>query len=230
MGLDGCGSDCSDHSIGGIMTRRRTWSRRYETNILKTYARATDGDIDFGLHWYQQAHDAAKAIAGRCTTATTVEVIGVIAALSPGLSWGLNVLQAEQLLKAYETGAELPMVGSYGRKNVDKAVRILSHEWPLDVLGGNKVRAFFYNILFPTGESHVTIDRHAKALAINAPATRIGYASDNVLSTVKKSEYDYIAWHYEVIARRLGLIPSQLQAIVWVTWKRINESREEVSF
>ncbi len=210
--------------------KRRTWSRRYETNILKVYAQATDSDIDMGLHWYQQVNDAAKAIAGRCTTATTVEVIGVIAALSPGLSWGLNVLQAEQLIKAHEQGTELPLVGSYGHKNVDKAIRILNHEWPLDVLGGNKVRAFFYNILFPTGDAHVTIDRHAKALTINAPATRRGFASDNVLSAVKKSEYDYIAWHYEVIARRLRLIPSQLQAICWITWKRINESREEVPF
>ena len=210
--------------------KRRTWNRGYETNILKVYARATDGDIDFGLHWYQHAQDAAKAIAGRCTTATTVEVIGVIAALSPGLSWGLNVLQAEQLIKAHESGDELPLVGSYGRKNIDKAIRILNHEWPLDVLGGNKVRAFFYNILFPIGDAHVTIDRHAKAIVINAPATRKGWASDNVLSTVKKSEYDYIAWHYTVIAKRLGLIPSQLQAIVWVAWKRINESREEVPF
>ncbi len=210
----------------------RTWSRRYETNILRVYGRATDSDIDIGLHWYQHAHDAAKAIAGRCHTASTVEVIGVIAALSPGLSWGLNVSQAEQLIKAHEAGQDLPHVGSYGRANVNKAVRILNHEWPLNVLGGNKVRAFFYNLLFPTGEEIVTIDRHAKALAINAPATRAGFASDNVLSTVRPSEYDYISWHYRVIAKRLGLVPSQLQAIVWVTWKRINESKDhsEVPF
>lgn len=206
----------------------RMWNRRIELNILRNCARATPEDTDVGINWYSRALCQAKVIASRYPGVTTVEVVGVISALSPGSTWGRNVLDAEALIDAHAHDQLIPLVGVYGRRNVDKALRILHHEWPLNVLGGPKVRAFFYNILFPQGDMLVTIDRHMKAIAYNTPATRSGYASSNDLSAVKKSEYEYLAWHYRTIAARYGLIPSQFQAINWLVWKRVNENRDNI--
>ena len=58
---------------------------------------------------------------------------------------------------AFDTGT----LGNVGLKsNVDKALAILNGAAPLDILGGDKVRTFYGNIVNPWGEG-VTIDRHA---------------------------------------------------------------------
>lgn len=219
------------------MTKRRKfsrWSRRVERNILSVYHRANSQDLIEGMLWYQRANTEAKNL-GEKYGVSLQTASGVIAALSPGNPWGKNLLDADTLIEAWAGGArgrDLPLVGTYGWGNVIKAEKILSWIDPLKVLGGMKVRAFYENILAP-GESHaVTIDRHAKCLAWNLPSFRNGFASSESNATVRDNEYRYLAWHYERTARRLGLLPSQLQAVCWVTWKRIEGNLEssEVPF
>lgn len=198
------------------------WSRRIERNILAVYHRANSYDIDFGMLWYQRAHESAQAIAER----HGIEIhkaCGVIAAISPGSEWGRNLIEADALISAFVNKRSIPMVGAYGRRNVIKALAILRGKFPLEILPstGPKTRAFFANLLFPKDSLDVTVDRHAKALAFKFTSAANRGASDSVLSAVLPSEYDYIAWHYKVIARRFGILPSQLQSICWVTWKRL---------
>lgn len=204
--------------------KNRTWSRKVESGIVSTYLAATPEDIDAGLHWYQLAHNEAELLSIRY--GVTIEAAaGVIAAISPGSAWGRNVIDAGRFIAAFVTQSELPNVGVYGSDGRKKAERILAGESPLDVLGGPKVRAFYADILNPLDTEAVTVDRHAKGLAYGYASKRKGFASDDKLSSVKSWENEYLAWHYRVIARRYDLIPSQLQAITWVAWKRINEGR-----
>jgi len=155
------------------------------------------------------------------------QAVGVIAALSPGLNWGLNLLQAEEFIREWAKGTrgnKLPIVGVYGYRNVKKSIRILDGERPLDVLGGDKVRSFYANILDPTG-MEVTIDRHAKGLALRSNSVKGATAEADGIVT--PAEYPYYAKHYVKIADRLGLIPNQLQAICWVTWRRLKGNMEQ---
>lgn len=213
------------------MRRKYTrYSARIERNILACYLRANDDDIAEGMHWYAHAHATAGDIALKHSV-TVEQSAGVIAALSPGLQWGLNVIQAEELIASWCKGLrgnDLPILGTYGRRNIIKATRILSGERPLDVLPdtGPKVRAFYQNIIDPTATAVVTIDRHAKCLALNSSGER--GASNETDGIVTRAEYPYYSKHYIRLADRLGLIPNQLQAICWVTWRRLQGNLDQL--
>lgn len=184
------------------------------------YIRANEYDREEGLHWYQNAHDSAEVISAKYHVPIETS-IGVIAALSPGRNWGINLLEAEDFIRAYTKGLrgkDLPIVGTYGYRNIRKAISILEGKPPLEILGGNKVRAFYANILDPKG-SEVTIDRHAKGLAIRSNSIKGATAEEDAIVT--NAEYPYYAKHYVKLAERLGIIPNQLQAITWVCWRRL---------
>jgi hypothetical protein len=206
------------------------WSRRLERNILAVYTRASEYDRAEGLEWYAHAHDEALRIAD--TYHLSLEAAcGVIAAISPGKQWGLNVIDAEALIRAFQSGArgyKLPALSPYGGANIRKAESILLGSDPLEVLPetGPKVRAFYLCILDPRECREVVIDRHAKGLAVNRSGVR--GATDSEFAVVRAgSEYTQLAWHYRVIAERLGLIPHQLQAICWVTWRRLQGNLDQ---
>ena len=191
------------------------YSRRIERNLMCAYARAMQWDREHGLTWYQTAHNIALGLTVRYQI-TIEQACGVIAALSPGLQWELNVSQATDLIDSWHSGARgahLPRVGTYGRKNVRKCTDILSGKDPSAVLGGFKVHNFYANILDPKDVNAVTIDRHAKCCAYGKVST------EN--SLVRNSEYEYIAEHFRACAHKLGLTPNQFQATVWVVWRRL---------
>lgn len=201
------------------------WSRKVEHNILATYLLASDQDRTEGLYWYQHANEIAAELANRFDFSVN-QSAGVIAALSPGNPWGRNLLDAELMLEAYAKGLRgkrLPNVGVYGWNNIRKAEKILAGGDPNEILGGLKTTSFYNNIRLPADSLAVTIDRHAKSLAYGVGSKRKGYASSDAFGAVSNAEYPWLAKHYRNIAERLDLLPSQLQAITWVTWKRLGE-------
>lgn len=181
--------------------------------LLAVHARATPEQRDGGAAWYHNTRDSCLELAYQ-TGVSFEAVVGVVAALSPGSNWERNMEDAKSVIGAFVKGLELPMVGTYGRANVIKASRILSGELPLDVLGGGKVRAFYANILDPSDPSDsgpVTIDRHANGAAS-------GLRGEDA-SFVSPWRMRYLAHQYRVAARRIGMVPSAFQAVVWVVWR-----------
>jgi hypothetical protein len=205
------------------MKAKKFNARKVRANILKVYSQARPDERESGMYWYETAHNDARAIAERHGV-TVMQAGGVIAAISPGLEWGLNLIQANEFIGAFKAKRKLPSVGAYGRKNVAKALRILNGENPYDVLPltGPKVRAFYYCISEPLTAESVCIDRHARCLAYYKVRDR------SETSIVRPAEFRRLAAVYVQLARELGLRPHQLQAITWVTWKRIVS--EEVPF
>jgi len=67
--------------------------------------------------------------------------------------------------------------------------------------------------------------RHAKGLAIRSNSAK--GATAEIDAIVTNAEYPYYAMHYVKLADRLGLIPNQLQAICWVTWRRLKGNIEQ---
>lgn len=201
---------------------KRALSQRLIRNILSVFHQASDSDRSEGLYWYQTANRDAQSLAERFQVSLSVAV-GVIAALSPGRNWGLNLQDAEKLLHAFTNDLPLPHVGSYGRKNVAKARRIMQGENPFDVLPptGPKVRAFYSLILDPASNLEVCVDRHALAIAVG----RVQPES----VTVRVFQYGFFAKHYSAAAAILGLLPHQVQAVTWVTWRRL-KAQDEVPF
>jgi hypothetical protein len=152
--------------------------------------------------WYHEVHEWAG------TLGDIKMVAGVIAALSPNLSWDRNKILAQQAVDTGLVSGALPL-------SCQRANEIMAGNDPLDVLGGNKTRSFYSNIAFPYGDKDVTIDRHSLAIALGRKVTD---SEQKKLSS--KNFYSTVISAYHDAAEELGILPSELQATTWCSWRR----------
>lgn len=174
-------------------------------NILAVYNGASAANMREGLSWYLDAHSEAI----RLTPENPARGAGILAALSPMNGWENNKNKARQLIAQNGDGTGC---GLY--RNVDKAVRIYNGESPLDVLGGDKVTAFYRTILDPFGDIDPVIDRHAFDIAVGE---RTDEKRRGILS--RKGVYSEFANAYREAAKVAGIGSAQMQAITWVAWR-----------
>lgn len=176
-------------------------------NLAKLYRESPKG----GLNWYREARQWATDTA--TATGYPLEVVvGVLAALSPGTNWDRNKFEAERLLRINK-GENVPkfMFTTYGA-NVIKAEQIaLGTLAPFDAFKehtGPKTYYFFRCILFPDSPEYVCIDRHAYTIA-----------TGDTYKGLTPKQYRLVADHYKRAAKRLNVMPSQLQAVLWVDYR-----------
>jgi len=184
-------------------------------NITSVYRDADETQHAEGLLWYPDAQKAAHIIAAKYGIAVYI-VVAVIAALSPNNKWTRNVINAEMLIAAFlrGDGIDAVKVSTYhAMKN--KAWDILAARPDYDgakrMLKGQKITSFFMDIM---GEFNVTIDGHARNIAYDE---KVGLTDDRTNIGVR--EYRALQAAYEEAARRIGLMPYQLQAITWRVWR-----------
>ena len=177
-----------------------TTRRRYVSNILATFERATDDQKARGTAWYLTANQLATMI----SDGETRKGAGVIAALSANKSWPENTRLAT---RALATGTASGHVGNA----IAKATAIMNGADPETVLPMDaKTGNFFLCIDNPTHPTAVCVDRHAHDVAVGR---RFGN-DDRGLSS--KGRYNALADAYRTAAKRLGIAPATLQAITWV--------------
>lgn len=175
---------------------------RLRANVRKVYRRAESIDHTEGRAWYKEAQSIAREIG----QGDTRKGAGIIAALSPMVRWDKNIEYAREGVQSHV------FTGNF-RKNNDKARRIFEGDAPESVLGGDKVRAFYENIL-TGGESETpVVDRHALAIALGRPL-------NDRERKITRAQYKRVAQVYRDVAREFKLAPSVLQAITWVAWRR----------
>lgn len=155
------------------------------------------------MAWYPSAHLVARDQANEY--GLTIETTsGILAALSPRLGWGPNVMLAERLLA---TGGTLDR-GGLGR-SLRQARAIHGGGAPLDVLGGPKTRAF-YSAILTAGESpDPVIDRHAWDMLVGK----------RLASPPTAKQYRMGAEMLSRAARILEVPVSQVQAVTWLAWR-----------
>lgn len=168
----------------------------HAAHVMMVYRRATDADIAAGMDWYEGAHEIAREAATVSTGA------GILSALSPRMPWVRNVQLAR-------VAFHMPLTGGALGASVEKANAIREGADPLIALGkGMKTLSFYANILDPSDPVTVTVDTHAIKIA--------GINRDSV----GKKLYLAIADGYREVADYVGLLPQQVQAITWTTWRR----------
>lgn len=176
-------------------------------NILSVYRRAEPDMLAAGLSWYDDANTFAHTLDKRFHRAA-----GVIAALSPMNGWQNNKNKAALLYAQHGDGT---MVGL--KKNVAKAQRIYFGEDALDVLGGDKVRAFFSTIVNPhDSDATPVVDRHAFDIAV-------GMRTDDRTRgriLARKGQYDMFAQAYRDAAHIADIGAPQMQAVTWMQWRK----------
>ena len=188
-------------------------------NIIATYKLATPSEIKEGIAWYLNATTDCKNIAIKYDLPIHI-VIGVTSALSPNNKWTRNIVNANDLCKAFIDGNDMDSikVSTYHRMK-QKAWSILeqmpSYDETIKILNGKKIVSFFRNI--SGDESDITIDGHARNIAYN---DRQGLTTPN--TNIRKLEYCEIQNAYLRASKKLGIKAYELQAITWVVWRRIH--------
>ncbi len=175
------------------------------SNIQKMFELASPWDVNQGIGWYQSARAECLALA-EWKGFDPQRVVWAVAALSPQLKWEKNIAAARAVLSG-----RISFAGVYS-SNIEKAVHILfdATDWER-WLSGPKVTSFAANIW--GNPDIVTVDTWAWRI----------WAGAGLFDPPKglDKNYDRIADDYRVVARQVNLEPRQLQAVTWITVRRI---------
>jgi len=188
-------------------------------NIIAIYKLANPSEIKHGLTWYVNATKDCKEIAIKYDLPIHI-VIGVVSALSPNNKWERNIINADDLCKAFIDGQDMDSIKvSTYHKMKQKAWSILeqmpSYDETIKILNGKKIVSFFKNI--SGDETDITIDGHARNIYYN---DRQGLTTPN--TNIRKLEYLDIQKAYLRASKKLGIKAYELQAITWLAWRRIH--------
>lgn len=187
-------------------------------NILERYYTATKEELIEGLDWYSAS---TRQIKQELYSVSLTKAACIVAALSPRMPWERNIEAAKTVLSAYHNGLTPGDISiTTFDKNKAKAFELCAlpdtdnlNDF-FTVLKGNKTQAFAANL--SGHDDAVTIDGHAYSIA---KAERVPLA--NVPSMTDR-QYHYIADLYREAADTVGITPYQVQAITWLTYRRIN--------
>lgn len=155
---------------------------------------------------------------------------GVFSALSPNNDYHGNIRDLETILVNERAGNSLDdfKVATYGN-NKRKAWDI-AKGMPVDqAIVARKTWNFFNNVLDPANPDFVTVDGHIywcwRGVAGRVNGVRKSQKGNTSLlgtPNISAALYGEIAGDVKGLALALGIVPCQLQAILWITWKRLH--------
>lgn len=176
--------------------------------LLETiFSQATFSDVKGGLNWYDDAHKFTKQVAA-IYGIEHFKVAAILSCLSPRNNWDRNQID---LINFLEHGLDAKFC-TYGNQ-VLKCFWILSAESVsevLEILGGDKTKAFFKNIW----------DREALDVTIDVWMIRV-LGIEGSLTSKKYRDSERAVQNF---AAKKGLKPSEIQAILWETIR--NQSKK----
>ena len=178
-------------------------------NVLAVWESTSDEDKTNGALWYENARKIGREL-DRVFALTPNSGAGILAALSPSTSWEINMREAWLF-------CENGWSRMQSRANNLKALRIGSGEAPLDVLGGNKVRAF-YQCIIDSFDKRACIDRHAVAVYMGRPVP-----DREIKWLARVGIYERIAAAYQRVADQFGVAVEVVQATTWEAWRSENQ-------
>ena len=187
----------------------------HEANIRRVFDLADRIDLEEGMKAYRAYQQTMAGLAGRYGC-TLEQATAVFVSLSPNNAYLQNLRSAATVLAAHRAGIpkERVITSTYNHCR-DRAFQFLDGADFLSATKGPKIRAFYSNIVNPSDPEPVTIDGHMIGVWFGHPITMKSAA-------YLKVRYHEIAGGFRDVAAGLGLIPNQLQAVLWFTWKRIN--------
>lgn len=187
----------------------------HKQNILNVLSKADPIETVEGRAAYRNYNRTLEEIADKFNL-PLVRVAGAFSALSPNSDYRGNLRSTYTLCLGFTKGnAEEDCTVSTYNHNRAKAWRILQGEHFYSVFKGLKVRAFFRNITEPDHPEAITIDGHMFNIYRNQTKTM----SESGFS---RGKYEKIASVFRKVAEENGLLPCELQAILWLVWKRLN--------
>ena len=179
----------------GLPISRATMVRRILGYVNAAFL--DDAAYDAGMNWYANVRESAHEMAAEFDTDYET-VAYVLAATSPRTMWSFNVKHTRAILAGEDTpSGALGTNDARGRAVLDYGLSKIGN--------GPKVNAFARNIA--GDENAVTIDMWAFAAACgDLPASILA----------RRGVYEMVADAYRIAARKFGISPAQMQAVVWV--------------
>lgn len=166
--------------------------------ILRVFNKATAADMAAGVVWYQSAQELVEYLAA-CSKYTVPQIAAAMAHLSPRLRWKQNVDSITMLVLTGKLPAYI-MAGP-GRR----ARKALESANPEDTFGKRALKTLNFSRNVSGCEQSVTVD---------VWAAKVAGITEQQLKLV--GVYNSVAHAYRLAAKRVGLTPAQLQAVVWV--------------
>lgn len=170
--------------------------------LLDTLNNSKQNDFKHGMTWYKEARQWCQ-LQSEVYNVPLYKVVGVLAALSPRNKWNRN---KEDTINVIKHGFNAKCATFHNNKQ--KACDILkatSIEHVIKLLNGMKVQSFFSNI-YHDDCNLVTVDVWAMRV--------VGFEGN--LTPKKYREIENV---YRDMANELGMLPKQLQAITWSTYR-----------
>lgn len=195
-------------------------STKNVNNIKAVYLLATTQEKIDGANWYKSAHKIALNLADNYGI-TLQTAAGVITALSPRNKWSRNIIDAENLIETFVRDPETAInikVCTFN-KNKEKALKILKNNQDFftdntrEILSGPKLNEFFNCILGVNDD--VCIDGHAYCI-FNGSRTSLKDVPSIGVKLRKQIKLDF-----RKAAAKFNISAAEMQAITWVTWRRI---------
>lgn len=187
----------------------------YRVNICSALDRADTIDFQEGMLAYRRLNETCRWYSVRYGV-RLCDIIGAFSALSPNNDYMGNLRSLVTLLDGLKDGSlvESLTVSTYNACR-QRAWRCLHGEDFLSFTKGPKTRSFYQNILYPYDRTPVTIDGHMVSVAFGRRMT---------MKEVVREQWNYegIAQAFRGVADDNAMLPNQLQATLWFTWKRIH--------
>lgn len=199
-------------------------------HIIQTYQKSTRVEKQRGKAWYRVARKEIAQLA-KNEGLSVILTTGLVALLSPNQAWSRNIDIASKLIKAWKISPSLSnrdklVISGYGANKAKAwSLLTLAPVWASKIsqaCKGPKVNAFFHNLLNNKNNHTATIDGHARNIFYNS---RVGLTSKDL--SIGKKEFQNIQKAYSIATDQLQTIApklsvNQLQAITWITWRRMH--------
>lgn len=172
--------------------------------------------MEEGLGWYGRARSEALRLSQAYFLPTVcTHAAGIIAVLSPSVQWERNLIDAEAVCSARQ--GDSVRVSTYGQF-LSKALAIRDGDSPkkwINPKTAPKTYAFWRCITNPRTTEHVVIDRHALAACVGRNLTD----KERGAMLKRVGGYAHYSQVYRDAAKEVGILPLQMQAIVWLKWR-----------
>jgi hypothetical protein len=184
-------------------------------SLHKWFAESTAQEREDGKLWYKEAQMFTKYVAEEYGI-DSYRVAGVVSALSPNNKWERNKYDAITVIKAHLAGLSPKdiKVCTYNANKI-KAFEILRGDTEITAKSP-KTHSFAMNVGLNSPE-HITIDKWHLRACVTTPKDGIVDCMESCTSV----QYRRIEALTANVAKSLGYKGYELQAIVWVTIKRV---------
>ena len=193
-------------------------------NIRKVADQATPEEVLEGKFWYPQAYQDCLRVAEEYEVPVEL-VVDIISVTSPTIRWERNITLSGAMLKTHREGRLTEFIGDGYQRNIEKAKEMIWRffefgEWG-GILSGPKVTSFANCILHYSRPQLPVVDVRAFSIAAGKRYTV------QTMPSVNSNRLWIIRRAFTEVAESRGFLPQELQAITWLTWRRLVAEKGE---